>query len=66
MPGTPEEAGIISPFACGMPGSERLSNLYTGWKVVKWRFRLCLPDSEAQMFTMQRVYPESLAGLKTV
>ena len=59
VPVTPEEAGITSPFACGMPGSEQLSDLYMGWKAVKRRFRLCLPDSDAQMFTMQRVYPES-------
>lgn len=46
--------------------AQRLSNLYKGWKAVKRRFELCLPDSQAQIFTMQHVYPESLAGLKTV
>ena len=59
VPMTPKKAGITSPFACGMPGSEQFSDLYMGWKAVKRRFRLCLPDSDAQMFTMQRVYPES-------
>lgn len=40
------------PFACGIP-AQRLSNLYKGWKAVKRRFELCLPDSQAQIFTMQ-------------